>query len=87
MGHANMPEKAKGIDKVFNHMHDIWNWVLKHGNHGGWPILETVVHELGHNLGLDHTYEREDVMFRSTKKGIFTSVKFSSTDSCMVHQL
>ena len=64
----------------FVHMNrDGFSWALRRGE-GTYALLETVTHELGHNLGLGHSNGPDDVMFASSRNKDFTSVTLSATD-------
>ena len=74
LAHAILPGSV-----VYVHFYDKWNWALQRGK--GTALLEVTAHELGHNLGLSHSYGRDDLMYAYTRNQDFTSVTFSSTYS------
>jgi hypothetical protein len=74
LAHATMSPQYVHMNR------DGFNWLLSQGEGQGYALLETVTHELGHNLGLGHSNGPDDVMFASSRNKDFTSVTLSATD-------
>ncbi|XP_053674638.1 matrix metalloproteinase-24-like [Anopheles nili] len=58
LAHAFMPENGGDI-----HFDDTEHWTVNSKN--GTNLLQVATHEIGHSLGLSHSYDQSAVMFRS----------------------
>ena len=89
LAHASLPDGRS----LTLHMYDKWNWVLQRGGGGGGgggrgvAVLDVTTHELGHNLGLNHSPGRGDVMYASSRNKDFTEVTFSAADKKNIQAL
>ncbi|MFN7686640.1 MAG: matrixin family metalloprotease [Sphingobacteriales bacterium] len=62
LAHAFFPPPNGGEIAGDIHFDDDERWILDN-TPGGYDLLSVAVHELGHSLGLDHSNERDAIMF------------------------
>jgi len=79
LAHAFFPRWGGDV-----HMDDTEKWTL--GTHRGTDMFQTLVHELGHSLGLSHSDERSAIM-APFHKGYMPNLKLDKDDILAIQEL
>merc|ERR1719189_3487015 len=79
LAHAFFPRYGGDV-----HMDDTEKWTLK--THRGTDMFQTLVHELGHSLGLSHSDERSAIM-APFHKGYMPNLKLDKDDILAIQEL
>jgi len=79
LAHAYFPVYGGDV-----HMDDAENWTLK--SHRGTDMYQTMVHELGHSLGLSHSKERSAIM-APFHKGYIPNMELDRDDILAIQEL
>jgi len=82
LAHAYLPNQGPRSGDI--HFDDDEDWTL--GSERGTDVIQVVVHEIGHSLGLEHSKEDRQVMFPSYR-GYMASVELGPEDIRKVQSL
>uniref|UniRef100_A0A0N4ZUN3 ZnMc domain-containing protein n=1 Tax=Parastrongyloides trichosuri TaxID=131310 RepID=A0A0N4ZUN3_PARTI len=64
------------------HLDDYENWVSENSRKEGVNLLQVLIHEIGHSLGLGHSKKKQSVMFLQYKRDHSSRPKLDIDDMC-----